>query len=222
MPVPSYGVWVGIPTQCRAERDTDDHPTSHILLSFKEHPHGSRERQAAINVKSKGSESRLVFWLVKDFKHPLIHQLNNLSLGFHTLPMRGGLKGLDYLRGEHPILDFQTGALLPHEAPGLDNDILEKLEPILNEAITDAAKVFLFGASYGTGIHDIHMNQGSLPQFANGVGQDGAILLQHPDGHWEAVFLAFASQRIPTDDHTGLPLGWSRSLVDLLEPRHMP
>ncbi|KAF9946959.1 hypothetical protein BGZ72_010998 [Mortierella alpina] len=157
-----------------------------------------------------------------DFRHPLTNKLNSLSLGFHTLPTSGGLKGLDYLRGEPPILDFQTGKVLPREAPDLQGDILEKMEPILTCAIREGAKIFLFGSSYGAGIHDIHMNQGSLPQFANGVDQDGAILLQYPDGHWEPVFLAFASQRIPTDDRTGLPLDWSRSLVDILEPLHLP
>lgn len=222
MPVPSYGVWVGIPTHYIAERDSDDHPTSHILLSFKDHLHGGKKRKAAINVKARGSESRLVFWFVKDFTHPLTKNLHNLNLGFHTLPIPGGLQGLDYLRGKHPIFDFLVGTMLPREAPGLNNDILEKMEPILNYAIAEKATVFLFGSSYGTGIHDIHMNQGSLPQFANGVGQDGGILMHYPDGHWEAIFLAFASQRIPTDDKTGFPLDWSKSLVDILEPQHMP
>jgi uncharacterized protein YukJ len=54
------------------------------------------------------------------------------------------------------------------------------------------------------------MNQGS-PGFDNGVGQDGAFLLRFPDEHWEAVFLAFASQRIPTDDTSGDPLSGSQS-----------
>jgi uncharacterized protein YukJ len=59
------------------------------------------------------------------------------------------------------------------------------------------------------------MNQGSLPQFANGIYEDGALLFKFDDGHWEAVFLAFASQKIPTDDQ-GEAQPNSKSLADIL------
>lgn len=59
------------------------------------------------------------------------------------------------------------------------------------------------------------MNQGSLPSYSNGIYEDGAILFEFDDGHWEAVFLAFASQRIPTDDQ-GEYESNSQSLADIL------
>jgi uncharacterized protein YukJ len=59
------------------------------------------------------------------------------------------------------------------------------------------------------------MNQGSLPQFENGVYEDGALLFEFEDGHWEAVFLAFASQRIPTDDNGEAEEG-SKDLAGIL------
>lgn len=68
-------------------------------------------------------------------------------------------------------------------------------------------------------IHDIHMNQGSLPKFDNGIYEDGGIIFYFPDGdHWEAIFIAFASQRIPTDNN-GLPLPQSQALVELVVPK---
>lgn len=49
------------------------------------------------------------------------------------------------------------------------------------------------------------MNQGSAPWFDNGVGQDGGILLDfEDDDHWDGLFIAFASQKVPTDDDTGV------------------
>ncbi|MBP2632525.1 MAG: hypothetical protein H6Q70_3153 [Firmicutes bacterium] len=49
------------------------------------------------------------------------------------------------------------------------------------------------------------MNQGSIGPYkdSNGVYQDGCILLEYPDNHWEAVFLAFQSQTWDTNNETG-------------------
>jgi hypothetical protein len=63
-----------------------------------------------------------------------------------------------------------------------------------------------FGFRPGSGIHDIHMNQGSVGRFQrdNGVYQDGAILIHFPSRHqWVGIFLAFGSQSFHTDDRTG-------------------
>jgi len=96
---------------------------------------------------------------------------------------------------------------------------LTKVEPILAAAIKDSARIYLFGSSFGSGIHDIHMNQGSLPQYPNGVYQDGAILVEFQNGHWEAIFLAFASQKTQTDDDSGKPLSGSDSFAEILGAR---
>ncbi|RAK80144.1 YukJ family protein [Aspergillus fijiensis CBS 313.89] len=219
MPVPHYGVWVCKPTRYVAQRHGVRTP--HIELYFKDDDSG-RERKAAINVKSSGEDSRLVFWSSDDFAHPITIQLAQLDQGFHSIPDPRGrardLVGLDYLRLRN-LLNLGSGRVLPHDIPGRDNDILDVVRPILDRAIRSSAKVFIFGSSFGSGIHDVHMNQGSLPRYDNGVYQDGGLLIQFADGHWEAVFLAFASQRIPTDDVDGLPERHSRSLLQILAPR---
>jgi uncharacterized protein YukJ len=97
------------------------------------------------------------------------------------------------------LLDFRSGLVLTQDIPGRDNDILDKMKPILDNAIDNSETTFIFGSSFGSGIHNVHMNQGSLPRFDNGVYSDGALLFKFNDGHWEAVFLSFASQRLPTD-----------------------
>jgi uncharacterized protein YukJ len=233
MPVPHYGVWACRPTRYKAEGRGV--PTPHIELYFTDN--GSKELRAAINVKSSGKDSRLVYWGLTSFSDPVTDQLSELNLGFHLIqdsnnvddrsprhyryshyyPQDPGLEGLDFYRMKN-LLDIKSGLVLPHDIPGKDNDILDKVTPILDRAIKNSATAFIFGASFGSGIHNIHMNQGSLPKFDNGVYSDGAILFKFKDGHWEAVFLAFSSQRLPTDENGEAEQG-SQTLEDIIRNR---
>ncbi|KAJ5156230.1 hypothetical protein N7492_009033 [Penicillium capsulatum] len=221
MPVNDYGVWVAKPTDFTAEDAKIDPKSPHIYLHFEDASHGGKSLRAAINVKSIGKESRLVFWLERNFLHQFTQQLEQLDPGFHPLngdkyidTSFGSIQGLDYIRTQG-LVHIESGRVLPHDVPGPDNDILDQLVPLLKNVLEENATLYLFGASFGTGIHDIHMNQGSLPQFDNGAWKDGALFFRFED-HWEAVFLAFASQRVPTNDETGLPGKGSQSLADIL------
>ena len=78
------------------------------------------------------------------------------------------------------------------------------------------ATVYIFGRSYlkgGSGVHDVHMNQGSSGSFINDgtdnhndhndVWQDGAVLVDFTDPNspgWAAYFTAFTQQTVPTSD----------------------
>ncbi|KAF9567047.1 hypothetical protein EC968_003516 [Mortierella alpina] len=211
--VDNYGVWVCTPKDFQMEDANRDPHSPHIHLYFSD---DSRDNlKAAINVKSKGQESRLVFWVKRRFLHPIIDDLRALGKGFHSLP-NATLNGLDYIRT--PGLIFPSGGtLLEHDTPDPNNDMLDVMEPILQRAIDKKATIYLFGSQFGDrkGIHEVHMNQGSLPQFSNDAGKDGALIIQFKN-HWEAVFLAFGSQRAPTDDETGLALEGSQSLAEQL------
>jgi uncharacterized protein YukJ len=220
MTIPKYGVWVAHPTRYTAETEKQDPKSPHIYLYFTDGTSSgsSKQHQAAINVKSTDKDTRLVFWLNCDFSHPITQSLSALDGGFTLLNSNSSsnteLQGLDYIRTKG-MVDINTGKVLPHDIPGPNNDILDSLDPILSAAIAQKARMYVFGSSYGTGIHDVHMNQGSLPQFENGVYEDGALLFEFEDGHWEAVFLAFASQRIPTDDNGEAEEG-SKDLAGIL------
>ena len=207
MPIREYGVWVAYPISYEAERGADDGQSPHISLFFNETADAGQGRnKAAINVKSVTSESRLVYWFVRDFRAPILDNLQGLDVGFHALPSseRGGL---DYIRGN--LMTFEQGTLVRHDVEGRDNDIIDYMSPILDQAIAAKAKVYLFGEPFPNGIHDVHMNQGNEGKFKrdNGVWQDGGIVFQFPDGHFEAIFLAFAVQKIHTDDSTGNAVG---------------
>ncbi|KAH8687904.1 hypothetical protein BGZ60DRAFT_559124 [Tricladium varicosporioides] len=219
MPVPHYGVWVSSPLSFVAERAEIDPRSPHIELKFKNTLQSNPVFRAAINIKSLDVESRLVFWLVDNFDgSTLPDTLSTLQPGFHKISQNDGL-GLDYIRDG--LISIPDGELLEHDLPGPNNDIIDRVSPILDAAIKRKAKMYIWGSQFSPrpdGIHDVHMNQGSLPRFDNGVRQDGGILFHFgDDGHWEGIFLAFASQRTPTDDVKGTPLPGSVELVDQLE-----
>ena len=131
---------------------------------------------------------------------------------------------MDYIRGN--LFKPDQMVPLPFDVPGPDNDLNEKIDYHVQRALAEEdAAIYAFGERWGpepnkrdkyfgfkpgNGIHDIHMNQGSVAEFQkyNGVWQDGGILLHLPsEDRWVAVFLAFQSQCWHTDDTMGNCLG---------------
>ncbi|KNG91687.1 hypothetical protein ANOM_000196 [Aspergillus nomiae NRRL 13137] len=182
-----------------------DHVSPHLSLFFTTSDNSQGEGRAAINIKSGDkSDSRLVFWLVKNFENFQNERLRELKPGFHLLEgtMEQAPNGLalDYIRGN--LFHRETGRLLPHDIPGPDNDILDELIPVLDGAVDHDSVIYIFGSHFntGNGIHNVHMNQGSPKKWKsdNGIYQDGGILLDFGD-HWKGVFIGFASQAVHTD-----------------------
>ncbi|TKA22105.1 hypothetical protein B0A50_08359 [Salinomyces thailandicus] len=213
--IKDYGVWKGIPQSFTSQTlQQDDSP--HITLKFSD---GSdKTREADINVASTSADHRLVYWLHRQWHHPITKTLTSLDQGFHPATADNGsgtALSLDYIRTKPALLDLSEGRVLPNSQSGPNNDILDQLKPILNDAIKDEANVYVFGSDYGTGIHDVHMNQGNDASFGNAVGKDGALIFHYKsDGHFEAVFLAFADQRVPTDGE-GKPEGDAQALAQV-------
>ncbi len=174
----------------------------------------------AINVKSKLAPSELLYLVVEDFDYPFVDDLRELPLGFNPIARQPGGMAMDYIRAN--LFDPQQMVPLPHDVPGPDNDLNEKIDYYVQRAIGDPeAIVYAFGERWGpethkrdkyfgfkpgNGIHDIHMNQGSEGRFAkyNGVWQDGGMLIHFGDSdRWVAFFLAFQSQCWHTDEAKG-------------------
>lgn len=220
MPIKGYGVWVATPTVFTAER-TGKSP--HGNLIFDDGSTKYKQLSSAINVKSTGTDSRLVYWSNRNFQHAITQKLQSLDKGFHSIA--GSDQGpdgiaLDLLRGN--LVDLTKGTILSTNVDGPDNDIVDHLTEIFSDAITAKATVYLWGQQYSPtpdGIHDIHMNQGNSGKSSwtkdNGIYQDGSFMLKYPDGHWEAVFLAFASQATKTDDE-GQPESNAETFAQLL------
>lgn len=180
--------------------------SDHGHLIFTDSTDSSKTYEADVNIMSSGKDTRLVYWLVSsyDAQKPSTSQLKALSQGFSKQSGSSSL-ALDLLREK--LVDVDSGVLLSHDAKNPDEkgDILSYLDPIMDEAVSSKATIYIWGSRYedsdgSAGIHDIHMNQGSAGSFEkeNGTYQDGGIVIETGD-RWEAVFLAFASQATKTD-----------------------
>ena len=213
MPVEDYGVWKASPVKYTYETHKDDPKSPHLSLIFADNESG--KGRATVNIKSGDpNESRLASWILTDFQHPITQKLTPLDVGFHLLAgtRDQGPDGfaLDYIRGN--LFQRKQGRILPHDIPGQDNDILDELKPVLDQAIAAKATVYIFGSHFnnGKGIHNNHQNQGNPKKYAkdNGIYQDGGILIEFED-HWAAIFIGFASQAIHTENgpkDAGYPL----------------
>lgn len=205
--IKNYGVWAVHPVKLDLSFLSSKNPHVHLLFNADE----GNNLQADINVKSQDAhDSRLIYWYSKNFTHPITSQLTSLTNRSFN-PISGtdsdAVQGLDFLRMRNPDLlpGYIAGGTLLDQDDN-ESDIVKMLEDIFNRVDGTDSTVYVFGQAYyddgdsssPNGIHDIHMNQGSLPRFDNGVSTDGALIFQFED-HFEAVFLAFASQRAPTD-----------------------
>ncbi len=150
----------------------------------------------AINVKSNLAPSELMYLIIDDFQHPVLENLVHLDNGFTALQSAPNKMALDFIRGN--LFDPRQMRPLPHNVPGPDNDLNEKIDAYVQRAIGDErASIYAFGERWGpengikdkyfgfkpgNGVHDIHMNQGNVGDFVkdDGVWQDGGLLFHFP------------------------------------------
>jgi uncharacterized protein YukJ len=216
--IENYGVAKGIPRAYTFQTREEDNKSPHLYLYYTISSDGTYDaHEAAINIKSgdpkinpgEPFESRLAFWTVSNFTHPITNSLSPLALGFKSLAssVNHDDLALDYIRDTY--FDRASVRILPHDELGADNDILDALPSLLDRAIEQKAKVYIWGSEYTSrkGIHNVHMNQGSPGKFRefNGIWQDGALVFEF-ENHFEAVFIGFASQAVQTDQK-GHPVG---------------
>ncbi len=189
MPLKHYGVLKGKAINKIIGQGSSPHYEVHLIDE-------STDYRIAVNVKSNLAPSELLYLIVDDFDHPVLDKLKNLESGF--TPLDNGLNNmaLDYIRGN--LFDPSRMRPLPHNIPGPDNDLNEKLDAYVLRAIGDeraciyafgerwgpenGAKDKYFGFLPGNGIHDIHMNQANEARFVkdDGVWQDGGLLFHFP------------------------------------------
>jgi uncharacterized protein YukJ len=174
----------------------------------------------AINVGTDDANDLLRYRLVHDFSHPVCATLKAAAQGYTDLTGNHALPALDFLRTD--ILTAGAGTGTWQDSDVMNDGVMSptttfqpvaSLAAAIDQAVKANADVYAFGRTYtsGTpGIHDIHMNQGSTGRHFlnegdddtdhNDVWQDGAILINYPDGTWTAYVTAFTQQIVPTDD----------------------
>jgi uncharacterized protein YukJ len=191
----------------------------------------------AVNVQSD-TGSEVVYWLVDPLQgHPILSGLGALPSGFSTAA-QSPTGALDYVRA--PLFAWGSGTALPASGSASSDDLQDLLALHLQHCQDAGGEVFAFGVRFGSnlhkpidaqfgntdglhGVHDIHLNQGNAGAHAgdNGALHDGGLILALPDRH-VGLFLAFQSQRVPTDSD-GDPTSQSRPIAELIvEPSPSP
>lgn len=223
MPLKNYGILKGKAIEVRPGAGQNPHYQVYIVDDTTDY-------RIAINVQSKLSPSELEYLIDDRFTHPITALLEEMPLGFTKIASRPGTNALDYIRGN--LFDRTKMRPLPFNVPGLDNDLNEKIDGVMQRALADEeATVYAFGERWGpeknkkdkyfgflpgNGIHDIHMNQSNVGTFVNddGVWQDGGVLIHFPaQAQWVAIYLKFQSQGWHTDDKTGHAIGATGPVV---------
>ncbi len=186
-------------------------PSPHYQISVTEE---GKKHRIAINVKSKAYPSELIYFVQENFQNERNEKLAHLPWGYTLLEGKPDL-ALDYVRGN--FFSPTEMVPLPHDVPGPDNDLNELIDKYVSKAIEkEDSVVYAFGEKWGpeekadkyfgfepgSGVHDIHMNQGNIGRWKrdNGIWQDGGLLIHYPsENQWVAIFLAFQSQSFETN-----------------------
>ena len=217
MPLKNYGILKGKAIEVRPGAGQNPHYQVYVVDDTTDY-------RIAINVQSKLAPSELEYLIDDRFNHPILALLQEIPPGFTKIASKPGTTALDYIRGN--LFDRTKMRPLPFNVPGLDNDLNEKIDNVMQRAVADEeAVVYAFGERWGpeknkkdkyfgflpgNGIHDIHMNQSNVGQFVgdDGVWQDGGVMVHFPtQGQWVGIFLKFQSQGWHTDDKTGHTIG---------------
>jgi uncharacterized protein YukJ len=191
-------------------------PHFHILLEG-----GGLRFRVTVNTRSGTSHHRksdLLYFADDDFQHDVTRQLAGLADGDLRVESRSGGLALDYQRGG--MFDRRHMRRIPASRPGPRNDLVDELEFYVERLRTDPTSRLhaygtrwgpefrtpdrVFGFIPGSGIHDVHMNQGNCDEHwhDNGSWSDGGLIFHEPShDRWSAIFLAFQTQSWHTDNH---------------------
>lgn len=214
MGVPAYGVLVGRVSDRQLATPKKNHYEVRVEAAGQSY-------RIAVNVQSQ-DKSEVLYHVVDDFVNPLTAKLAALADGHHAVESKPDGLALDFTR-QH-LVSKADMATLPLSAPGTDNDLNDKIDKYVMDAMgSSKPRIYAFGSYFldagkrdpyfdfspGQGIHDVHFNQGNSGSFKkdNGIFQDGALLFHFPDANrWSAIFLAFQTQDWVTDAK-GNPVG---------------
>jgi uncharacterized protein YukJ len=172
--------------------------------------------RCAVDVDSKQSATG-VEWKVLTAAPALISAAG-LAPGYHDLPLTSSSGALDYYR--HPALARRPGCLFVRQPPARLQQLIDRLSPgqtwtggsnleaatALEGILAPGRRILVFGEpfSQGLGMHNIHQNQGdpagSQWWDENAIWQDGATVMERPDGTFDVFISKFSTQSTQTDD----------------------
>lgn len=200
MPIYEYSVLKGDPQSGNLSPNAKPHYLINVAA-------GGKTYQVAVNIESTDG-SEVLYFINENFTPPDAAALDNLATGMTRFTAQGN-PAIDYVRSTangQPIVTQAQMQLLPLPGKTSSSNLQNAVIQFLNQAIADAnGTIYAFGSQYtdGSGIHDIHMNQGNpAGSFAkdNGIWQDGLLVFELPASRtWAAVFIAFQDESWSTD-----------------------
>lgn len=191
MPVSRYCILVGKVSAVILPGPNSSVPHAQILVDV-----GGRPMSAEINIAPRPGDSELLFWNNKiDDKLELVQELKDIPPGLRTYD-ECRFTPLDYIRGG--LLELNDAVIVSPE----DHVLSDFLSQAGTQLTSEGLIAYIYGSVAGETVQNVHMNQGNHDHFAkeDGIFQDGGVLLQFPDGHWQAIFIAFSSQALETDN----------------------
>ena len=176
MPLNRYGVLKGAVLHRLRPKTNKDH--FQILVTD-----GKAQHRIAVNVLSKVKPSELSYFTTSTLPAGLRASLKKLKDGFTPLGSKPGGLALDFVRGG--LFAKADMTVLPNIKPGPKNDLGDFLDEAVMDAVhADKPRIYAFGQAWGpekkrdqyfdfnpgSGIHDIHMNQGNVAAFKKDDG----------------------------------------------------
>lgn len=166
-------------------------------------------------VQQATNSDNVLYFTDDNYKHPITQKIKEaqLPMGFNEIPEKPGGIALDYIQGN--LVNLKDMKVLENSS-STHTDLSELLASYINRVrrSTDAV-MYVFGSKFplsgqaenqgsnpfslspNIGLHDVHMNQGSIGSHAksNAPWQDGGLLIHFPSTDtWAAIFLAFETQ----------------------------
>ena len=210
MPLDHYGVLAGTLTKHVRDTPDDQGRWYHVNLQVSA-PAGSYRN--AVDVDSKQSAVG-VQWKVLVVRRSSILPAGGASPGYHELARARDAGALDHIR--HLSLVDNPGCLFIVRPPGWLSGLFPRRPWIagsnleasvaLESILVIGRRTLVWGEPFqtGLGMHNVHQNQGDPidSQWAesNGIWQDGAVMVERPDGDYDAFISKFTSQSSRTDD----------------------
>ena len=172
---------------------------------------GPDKYDVAIDVQSKvgsGVDAQVRYFVDHDFQPSARAALLAVATGLSPVSREAGGLAFDFVL-QSSLVSPQDMLILDPGANIAENDLHNELQDLIRRARLGAAtgaEVFVFGSRYpsGTGIHEVHMNQGNQTTPAqffqeNRHWQDGALVFRFPGAGdipdtLVAVFIAFHTQ----------------------------
>jgi len=151
-------------------------------------------------------------WRVVDPVPSFPVPLERLADGWHALESRPGTGAVDYYRSPE-LQPPASDASSPAWTSGTGARAFRALEPLLRQC----RRIFVFGEPFrhGSGVHNIHQNQGDPPHSRwrreNGTWQDGAIFILRHDGTFAAFLCKFKTQKVFSPSEQDLSHGASEN-----------